>query len=256
MEREHGEMSAPLILNAAPLVAVLAIAALLFRVQRSISCLVRSRLTADDLAHALAGSRHQDQARMYLSSLLKVAPERLPPLGGWAASADFLVLVAEHILNNRPSAIVEFGSGVSTLVMARCVQLNGSGKLLTFEHDEVFAKLTESRARTLDLDVNVRCVPLSPIGSFAGQWYVTNDLPEEIDLIVIDGPPMSYHPETREGAASLFRNLSIRGVVILDDAARPGERAVAGRWREAYPDMEYRYLDTEKGTLLGYCRPR
>jgi hypothetical protein len=41
--------------------------------------------------------------------------------------------------------------------------------------------------------------------------------------------------------------------VLLDDAARPGERVVARRWRKEHENMEFT-LDSQgaKGTLLGY----
>ena len=42
------------------------------------------------------------------------------------------------------------------------------------------------------------------------------------------------------------------GTVILDDAARPGERLVARRWRKAFQDMTFRYWGGgAKGTLIG-----
>ena len=39
---------------------------------------------------------------------------------------------------------------------------------------------------------------------------------------------------------------------MLDDAARPGERLVARRWRKMHPDFSFR-LDKSgtKGTLIG-----
>src|SRR5690242_20570642 len=48
----------------------------------------------------------------------------LPPTRGWAASPDFLREIAVHVLHARPGVIVECGSGVSTVVLARCLQKN------------------------------------------------------------------------------------------------------------------------------------
>jgi hypothetical protein len=60
----------------------------------------------------------------------------------------------------------------------------------------------------------------------------------------------------RGGAASLFPLIRPGGRVLLDDAARLGERVVARRWRKEHDDMEFR-LDSKgaKGTLLGYKHP-
>jgi hypothetical protein len=51
----------------------------------------------------------------------------LPPLRGWAASPDFLLVIAQHALKHKPKVIVECSSGSSTLVLARCCELNGGG---------------------------------------------------------------------------------------------------------------------------------
>ena len=51
----------------------------------------------------------------------------LPPTRGWSASPDFLLLIAQHARDARPRIVVECGSGTSTVVLARCMQLNGAG---------------------------------------------------------------------------------------------------------------------------------
>src|SRR3546814_1097931 len=46
-------------------------------------------------------------------------PASLPPTGGKAASADFLKLVADLVREEKPAVVVECGSGLSTVVIAR-----------------------------------------------------------------------------------------------------------------------------------------
>jgi hypothetical protein len=42
---------------------------------------------------------------------------------------------------------------------------------------------------------------------------------------------------------------------MLDDAARPGERIVARRWRREWPDFDWKLLKGgTKGTLVGRRR--
>ena len=77
-------------------------------------------------------------------------------------------------------------------------------------------------------------------------------LPERIDLLIIDGPPWAIHPFVRGAAETLFDRIPVGGTVLLDDAARPGERVVARRWRKRWPGFRFE-LDTRgtKGTLVG-----
>lgn len=86
----------------------------------------------------------------------------LPPTRGWAASPDFLNQVAERVLKEKPNTVVELGSGVSSLVIGRCLQLNGEGKLFSFDHSDQFGTLTRQRIAANNLAdwVNVIHAPL------------------------------------------------------------------------------------------------
>jgi predicted O-methyltransferase YrrM len=206
---------------------------------------------SENLSWAMRVTTQQSEGRAYLSRLLGLELGDLPPLGGWAASADFLVILAEHILREKPEIIVEFGSGVSTITAARCIQINKRGRLITYDHDAFFAGTTRERAMRLGLEVDIRVVPLSANAGFSGKWYEVSDLPDRIDLIVVDGPPIAIHPETRGGAGLIIPRLSTNGVVLLDDAQRAGEKAIVERWRRDFPTVSFTYLGTEKGTVIG-----
>ena len=54
--------------------------------------------------------------------------------------------------------------------------------------------------------------------------YQLSDVPTDIDLLIVDGPPWAIHPYVRGAAASLFARIRPGGRVLLDDAARPGEQ--------------------------------
>jgi len=62
--------------------------------------------------------------------------------GGLAASPDFLKVVADYVLAAKPNLVVECSSGLSTVVIARCLQINGVGRVVTMEHMPQFAEIT------------------------------------------------------------------------------------------------------------------
>ena len=71
----------------------------------------------------------------------------LPPIRGWRASPDFLILIARYARDARPRIVVECGSGTSTVVLARCMQINGSGHVYSLEHEAEFVKATEAELK-------------------------------------------------------------------------------------------------------------
>jgi hypothetical protein len=182
----------------------------------------------------------------------------LPPAGGKAASPDFLKLLADHILREKPEVIVECGSGLSSVVASRCLQLNGKGRLFSLEHMEGFAEQTRRELDRQDLG-NWACVldaPLEP-RQFNGRtfnWYRSRELPDlPIDLIIVDGPPARTGTSPRYPAGPvLFPRLTARGVVLIDDAGRPEELAVIDAWRREFPGLHFRsdLQEFEKGFCM------
>ena len=196
-------------------------------------------------------------AKRKLLDRLELPHDALPNLGSWKADTGLLSLVAEHILAKKPKLIVEFGTGASTLIVARALQMAGGGTFISFEQHPEFVEATRSWLADHGLEADLRAVPLQPSpGGWPGLWYDHGPLPDGIDLLLIDGPPWTIHPLTRGAASSLFPQIAPGGTIILDDAARPGERIVARRWRRAWPDFRFELLKSgTKGTLVGTRNP-
>lgn len=191
---------------------------------------------------------------LYLELGLK---HSLPPTRGWAASPDFLLETARHALQHKPTAVVECSSGTSTLVLARCMQLNGGGKVYSLEHDAEFAQQTRDNLARLGLSAyaEVLDAPLRPVelGASTWRWYAHEVLPArlDIDMLVIDGPPMDVGDLARYPAGpALFGRLSGDGAVFLDDAARPQETAILARWKAEFPALSQSWRYCEKGCAV------
>jgi predicted O-methyltransferase YrrM len=203
------------------------------------------------LARSLSGG--SQAAKAALVARLGLAPDALPNLGSWKADTGFLTLLADHIERHRPETVVELGAGASSLVMARALRNAGRGRLISCDQHEGFVAATRAWLRDNGVDADLRATPLVPSpGDWPGIWYDHGPLPARIDLLVIDGPPWTIHPFVRGAAESLFDRLPVGGTVLLDDAARPGERVIARRWRQRWPDLDFRLVHAgTKGTLVG-----
>lgn len=206
------------------------------------------------LLKSLHGGRLADKHR--LLDRLDLPYDALPYLGSWKADVGLLTLLVDHIFEAKPKLVVEFGAGASTLVLARALKKAGGGRLISFDQHGDFIDATRRWLADYGLAADLHTVPLRPSpAGWPGLWYDHGPLPDGIELMLVDGPPWSIHPFTRGAAASLFGHIAPGGTVMLDDAARPGERIVARRWRKTHPEFDFR-LDKggTKGTLIGRKR--
>jgi predicted O-methyltransferase YrrM len=192
-------------------------------------------------------------SRRHLLDRLSLAPDALPHLGSWKADTGFLHRIVDAIETMRPRTVVELGAGASTLVCAKALQLYGGGVLTSYDQHAAFVAATAEWVAEHGLAATLRHAPLDrTVPGWPGCWYRLDDLPEQIDLLIIDGPPWTVHPFVRGAAEALFDRLSPTGMILLDDAARPGERIVARRWRRNWPELRFqRMAGSTKGTLVG-----
>jgi len=203
------------------------------------------------LLYSLWGGTKSSKAR--LLRRLALPSDALPHLGSWKADTGFLHHIVDIIEEIHPETVVELGAGASTLVCARALQQNGGGRLISYDQHSSFVAATSQWLSEEGVSADVRHAPLRHgISDWPGQWYDLDSLPQTIDLLIIDGPPWAVHPFVRGAAEILFDRLSPGAVVLLDDAARPGERIVARRWRERWPAITFeRIPGSTKGTLIG-----
>lgn len=203
------------------------------------------------LLRSLYGGKLEEKDR--LLDRIGLPRDALPHLGSWKADTYLLHRIVDVIEQTRPAQVVELGSGASSLVMAQALSRNGGGQLISYDQHQPFSEEMGRWLAEHGLSADFRHAPLTRRDpAWPGLWYALDDVPARIDLMVIDGPPWTVHPYVRGTAECLFTRLSPGAVVMLDDAARPGERVVARRWRRNWPDMTF-VLETagSKGLLMG-----
>jgi predicted O-methyltransferase YrrM len=195
----------------------------------------------------------QLEALQNLSAVLP-AGEVLPATRGWAASPDLLVVLVDLVITERPSLVVECGSGASTLWLALAMRRFGiDGRIIALDHDPVFASKTRdllARHDVRDL-AEVRDAPLESF-SLDGQsysWYARRAWEDltGIDLLFVDGPPATTGHQARYPALPLLiGSLSPVATAVLDDLVVPDMQKVLRLWLDAYPDFGSEILPLEK----------
>jgi predicted O-methyltransferase YrrM len=180
----------------------------------------------------------------------------LPYSRNWSAAPDFLKLIAEHALAVKPTTIVECSSGLTSLMLARCCEMNGQGAVFSLENGAEYAARTRTELARYQLENYATVIdsPLTPhrLGGREYQWYAPDNLPDRcIDMLVIDGPPGFIQRHSRYPALPLlFDKLADGCVVFMDDAARPDEREIVEMWRAAFPGIKHEYIDLERGCSM------
>lgn len=207
------------------------------------------------LAISLWGGTRASKRR--LLARVGLAEDALPNLGSWKADTGFLHRIVDAVERLRPRTVVELGAGASSLVCARALQLHGGGILYSYDQHGGFVDATRQWLRQEGVDARMHHAPLvrhdaGRAADWPGPWYDLTHLPESIDLLIIDGPPWTLHPQVRGAAEALFDRLTPGAIILLDDAARPGERAIARKWARNWPGIAFdRPRGGTKGTLVG-----
>ena len=143
----------------------------------------------------------------------------------WAAGPDLLTALVE-LVRSVDGPILEYGSGLSSLVLAAAAQ---NRKVFAMESDKDFATRTREAAEAHGLDnLTVMEVPIDESG-----WYEEPTALEEFGLVLVDGPPRQISPD-RIGALEWgVRLVAPGGVMLLDDADDPNIRRTAERIADA-----------------------
>jgi len=180
----------------------------------------------------------------------------LPPTRGWAASPDLLREIALHTLHAHPKAIAECGSGVSTIILARCMQMQECGHVYSLDHSQEYAERTRQELERHGLRewATVLNAPLRfyDLNGEAWPWYAIEELPTiGFDMLVIDGPPEEVSRLARYPAGPLlFGRLNAGAVVFLDDANRHQEKKILQCWAKEFPNFRQELRECEKGCAI------
>lgn len=156
-------------------------------------------------------------------------------------------LVNEMFINNRKK-IIEFGSGISTILLARAARSKNNGtRIVSVEENKEWCTFISQILHQEGLAdfVTMLHIPLEKkelLGN-SSHWYNQESLTtslkgqETFDMVVIDGPTAfsKQIAHSRYFAIPFLNGLLHEShAIFLDDANRFGERAVMKMWKEEF----------------------
>ncbi len=163
------------------------------------------------------------------------------PWSGWALSPTGLQAVVRTILIEGRSGVLECGSGVSTVHLARVMRGRGHGRVTALEHDRRWAEVVQTILHREGLQ-DWATVLVCPLVKWSGcgqtmPWYdISEATIPPFDLLLVDGPPGSTAPLARFPALpALWHSVGEDCVVFLDDASRGDEKTICELWASNFP---------------------
>lgn len=180
-------------------------------------------------------------------------------LGHWTLGEETLDFLWKQLEALQPTAIVEFGAGLSTLLLAtyaaRSAAAGREVVLVSIEQSQEEKNSLEKRLQAHGLSSNILVYPVSS----DGYATVTEDIEKimgrkKFDMVIVDGPagPDGCRTSTLLAIQS-FCNPGARW--YLDDAYRDSEQSSLRRW-EQVPEIKIDgIIPLGHGLATGIIRP-
>ena len=198
----------------------------------------------------------RDLATMAAAAAVYEIPEPHP--GGRALAEDSCRLLGALVRTLQPRQVLEFGSGFSSVVIARELGRQGAGRLDSVDHSLVWsarAREMAGRHGVLDrLDLHVFPLGLRLHGGVPSVFYrIPPDFysHRRYDLVLVDGPG---HEVGRDGALpEALPRLNVAGWVVLDDCRSGHMQGSLARWNARFgPAVSWsECLDVGNGIAVG-----
>jgi predicted O-methyltransferase YrrM len=173
----------------------------------------------------------------------KVQVSRLEHPGSWAMDPSSCRFLAAFVRALGAKRILEFGSGFSTLMMAREIAGIEGNYLLSIDDSPHYSGLAKEAIETSGCSAKVefRVARLKP-RFYGPRLLLSYDLPKGLleamgpfDLVLIDAP---HHDYGRESVFyDAFPAMGLNSYLVLDDANRDDlERVYVRAWQAAFGD--------------------
>jgi predicted O-methyltransferase YrrM len=164
---------------------------------------------------------------------------------GWSLDLDTLRFLVSLVDQLQPQHVLEFGSGLSTDVLAwACARTESGCRITSIDPDPEFIEPSRARASLHDREGRVSFVfaPLVARELGGGKTVPVYHLPPDsiaatgpADLILIDGPPKALGG--REGVLYQAMAFARPGtLMLLDDANRAAEKSAVLEWQKRFGD--------------------
>ena len=182
-----------------------------------------------DVAEQIAATRFSHQLAPLFTNWAYL------PLTDWAPGPEFLCHLSNEICINNRRNVVEFGSGITTLVLARLAKINSINlNITTIDQSHEWQNVVKQIAVRDGIDQYIKFVH-NPIeqgvyGNIAEVQQRIFSEKDKFDCAVLDGPA-SGHAFTRLESMPIVKDYLCNSfVVFFHDTDRNEEKQLAVEW--------------------------
>jgi hypothetical protein len=193
--------------------------------------------------HTLTGRDNEPRSLLLLQDLLR--DYGFVPVSGSAMSFESILTICNDILVNERKAVIEFGSGISTLVIASLIRRKGLAcRFVSVDGNAAWQAIISRSLHDAGTATGVELIhaPVVPhrLAIAGNSWYDLDSHRDSIavskfDSVIVDGPEACNDriALARYPALPFLRDhLDFeRCFVLLDDAGRAGEQEIRRRWK-------------------------
>lgn len=193
---------------------------------------------------AIKYSQNQLWATQKLESLFKES--HFIPQTGWSMTPQATLHALNIISLNKSTSIIEFGSGATTLYIAKLLQIeNSKAHFFSIESNMEWKEKMEKQLDDYGLGDYVQIIyaPLEKANqdyTFKNQetWYSTQILEEALgdistfDFVIVDGPFGGSTSYARYSAFPFLKDRTTQETIwLLDDTNRSEEFEILNEWQ-------------------------
>lgn len=180
--------------------------------------------------------RHMEADNLAMTQINRLLGDDLPflPITEYSLRPYTINHLLNEITINKHRKIVEFGTGISTIIISQLIKKCGIDDITFYsiDHSDEWQKFI-SKNYKIDEQIKMIYAPLTNKATidskfYGGDWYDIDTIKKsikeaEVDFVLVDGPP-AITKHARFPAVDFIKEyLSENGVVIVDDISREGE---------------------------------
>jgi hypothetical protein len=167
-------------------------------------------------------------------------------------SVEMAALLRQVVEEIRPRAVLEFGAGRFSLVLAEALAAIGGGALTCVDHQVHLASAWLADARAAgNVDLHVVESPISARATRDGIIFTYTAAREAIvrrgpyDLVFIGAPPVAWGRHCT--LPLVYASLNDRALVVIADGGQRMMRAAVRRWLKTHGSLQVMKSDRELG---------